>query len=375
MEHCQCDSKLSSALTEHSCCQATWAKPICENTCLQVGDCESAEAKECASACAHDHCVNIREVDLSQTCDSVCFQGDCAKYKTCPPVKVVNFDYICENGEAPLPNGCCWHQDCPALCEDRHFYIMEVAHGEYRNECQCHGCPANVSHQNDQMTTIVMANVKEIGEKTISDICRMVGLDYATQRMLEMMKIRNDKIEEAIEGHSDVWDASLDATVQGIAEEWNRQIYNEAQKAAACRRDVESREDCNVVLGLATTPATTDTSDDSQTIATSNLRSEDRSPAPSSSSGSEKDDKDGPPVVPIIIGCTAVVLCAVAAATLVCVAKGRRSSKGGNNNNAQTAQTTESEDVVVGRPVEGDAEQAAPSGGVVVPPPAEKDQF
>jgi len=223
------------------------------------------------------------------------------------------------------------------------------------------------------MDRLFMEDIKDMGRNTLTDICNYVGLDYPTQTMLEMMKTRNDKISEILEGHTDVYDRALMKKVSDLAEQWNLQILQEGQKAALCKSDTSAREDCAVVLGTAPINVDEPNPGNSESQSPNTPQAQPETQASGGNSGGSSDD--GSSLLPIIVGCSVGVVLCIGIATSVVVVKGR-GGKTAQNYGSGNAPTTETDDVVVGRPVEGDVPTQDSSGGVVAPPPApDKDRM
>eukprot|EP00913_Durusdinium_trenchii_P009214 g8662.t1 len=68
----------------------------------------------------------------------------CHRYKVCPAPKPA-FPYVCDDGGAPSPNGCCsgvFDTDrCPLLCKVQ-FRTTVLSQTGLSAKCTCAGCPA-----------------------------------------------------------------------------------------------------------------------------------------------------------------------------------------------------------------------------------------
>eukprot|EP00929_Paragymnodinium_shiwhaense_P043376 TRINITY_DN22309_c0_g2_i1.p1 TRINITY_DN22309_c0_g2~~TRINITY_DN22309_c0_g2_i1.p1 ORF type:complete len:619 (+),score=162.90 TRINITY_DN22309_c0_g2_i1:115-1971(+) len=368
--YCICDANVSKAAVEHNCCEAAWARDICNDPCRTEDECATPEAQNCAELCQQS-CGLVHPNYLSQECLDNCYAvtAQCNQWKTCKPTEPQQFDYICDDGSAPASNGCCTmpstgRQDCPIMCDLREQY--QLPHGR---ECLCYQCPATMEALNAKMNATIVSNIWSSGQATLIDIARQAGLELGpTQAMQELMRQRNEKLLQMVADHEGPVDQQLEAALNLEAGKWNKVILEEAIRFKACmltRNDPNEEKLCDDAEALAQYDKDKNTPTNSA-----------GAPTPS---GKEDEDEGGVNTLVIVVCLGAVALLAGALGVVLVMYKAQMNKAKRAEAAMQTAMQSGYQpgvqprdgdiNVVVGRPVAGpsdaNAAAAASSGAPV----------
>jgi len=251
--NCLCEADVKAAADQHNCCGASWARDVCQDTCLTEAECSTAEATQCLEDC-RTKCGMVKNEDISQGCVAWCFkisvgEGPCFKYKSCKPMEAVALEYVCGDGVAPQSNGCCklpatgpygnvLVDGCPLLCDDRKLHSMP--HG---SECQCFGCPEDKDAATTKMKRTVLSQLWEQGQADLLDIARNLGLTLGpTSKMQELMAERNVQLEKIIDEHEGDVDQTLQVKLNQEAATWRETIKVEALAFKECEKDKDAAQ-------------------------------------------------------------------------------------------------------------------------------------
>jgi len=327
--HCDCEANLKAAAKLHTCCDSKWGKPICDEQCAAAANinCLSTEATQCMATC-NDVCrtLLVGHTPLSAACQQQCFDSTstCAKYSVCPPAGDVQFDYVCDNGQPPMANGCCGsssNMHCPSQCTHSTGFIWAVF--TTGHECQCLGCPSSLVAAKAKLAAQLTNDMDAHGIQALASISKQVGILGANRKMQELMNTRNAAIQSAFQDHPGNIDDAWNAKAAQIIAEYRALIVAEAE-AFKVRGEVDD------VPGRGGKGAAT------------------------AKKGGEDSDS-----TPIIIGvvCGAVGLC-LCAASLLLYRRGKAANASANAGNV--GPNDGDTNVVMGRPVQsGDTSNTA----------------
>jgi len=226
--HCFCQENLKAAVEQHTCCNSSWGKSICDEQCATADaniDCTSAEATQCAADC-NNVCLSLFTDTVSAECKQQCFDSSstCAKYSVCPPAGDVQFDYVCDDGNPPSANGCCGSsQICPSQCSNEKGFIF--IHGR---ECLCLGCPSSVEAAKAKFSLKLENDMDANGIQALASISKQIGILGANRKMQLLMKQRNAALQEAFKDHTGSVDAAWDQKAAQIIDQYQVLIVAEA---------------------------------------------------------------------------------------------------------------------------------------------------
>jgi len=184
---------------------------------------------------------------VSEFCTQNCLTNgtDCEVYSTCEPLDPISFEYVCEDGSAPMENGCCnipdarnpdqTIQGCPMLCDDRTVYAVPQPNGPRSGlECMCFQCPTNLPDISYKCSQEWLNDLEERGQLLLLDIKRQVGLNDITPTMQLLMSERDAEIAAAIEANNGYCDQGLQEEVLRITNKWEGEITQEAERQLDC---------------------------------------------------------------------------------------------------------------------------------------------
>eukprot|EP00931_Biecheleriopsis_adriatica_P030104 TRINITY_DN17766_c0_g1_i3.p1 TRINITY_DN17766_c0_g1~~TRINITY_DN17766_c0_g1_i3.p1 ORF type:complete len:579 (+),score=124.41 TRINITY_DN17766_c0_g1_i3:69-1805(+) len=233
--YCACRSGLKDSLGTHGCCGADWAAPTCNLTCKSEAQCESDAATKCLTGC-RETCEQLHPTMITEDCIKACFEGPCKEYQTCAPLEPLAYEYSCENGDKPADNGCCpdanayGKQSCPSMCGMRRSYLI---HGQLH--CQCFQCPTKEEEHQKALKDTLSNQVESSGGLLMKDVCSQVTLETCpTSSMQEMLKVRNNEINQMINDHSGMPNANLEQQIRVTASKHNARILLEAHRKQDC---------------------------------------------------------------------------------------------------------------------------------------------
>lgn len=246
VEYCTCQADVGTMAAAAGCCGNAWASDMCTRTCMTPTNCSTAAAVTCTEGCRTD-CTHIHPDYVSPECQNQCLTtgASCEQYSTCAPLDPIGFEYVCEDGNEVRPNGCCMVpdarnptsqvEDCPLLCNDRARYRVPQPGGPYvATECLCYECPTSAAEVAQACTTEFLNDIDERGQMLLLDIQRRVGLPDITPSMQSLMNERNTEIDTAIAANNGNCDDALQADVLVITERWENTITREARVQYDC---------------------------------------------------------------------------------------------------------------------------------------------
>eukprot|EP00929_Paragymnodinium_shiwhaense_P080020 TRINITY_DN41710_c0_g1_i1.p1 TRINITY_DN41710_c0_g1~~TRINITY_DN41710_c0_g1_i1.p1 ORF type:complete len:612 (+),score=77.95 TRINITY_DN41710_c0_g1_i1:73-1908(+) len=213
---CACKSQLAIAAQNAHCCGAGWSQELCSRSCGGI-DCASTEATSCAASCGQ-LCKHSSDT-VSGPCYELCFRpgSQCFAYAECQDQSAAAFDYVCDDGAAPLASGCCvpigGHESdlqCPATCDHSqvHRAVATASPGLYiaqavgNRECTCSGCPATEEEASMKLESLIRDEVHSDGVKLLAAVAHAEGLRWPTQEMQRLMDERNEAIVKDLDGRS-----------------------------------------------------------------------------------------------------------------------------------------------------------------------------
>jgi len=205
-------------------------------------------------------CSKIFREDMLPECQSKCFaQGStCAKYSVCPPVGPFQFEYLCDDGNPPMTNGCCpklvngeQKMGCPSLCDSHSYdvpqYSMAGATFYHGWECQCYGCPDGMTEAKGKLREALTSDTWQNGVATLALISKEVGILGANRRMQELMQERNQLILQKFEALPALPDDAFQQEVNQIIARYDGLIRAEAQRFKDAGEVPEDTSGNNVV--------------------------------------------------------------------------------------------------------------------------------
>eukprot|EP00933_Yihiella_yeosuensis_P029313 TRINITY_DN22974_c0_g1_i1.p1 TRINITY_DN22974_c0_g1~~TRINITY_DN22974_c0_g1_i1.p1 ORF type:complete len:632 (+),score=103.86 TRINITY_DN22974_c0_g1_i1:122-2017(+) len=353
-DHCICKAKVKEAFKTHHCCEAKWAAPICNMTCLTEADCKTTDATTCLKACQKT-CQQLHPKMITTDCTQKCMtkNSSCFKYRTCKPLEPLAYEYKCNDGTSPATNGCCkgigyyknTYHNCPSLCGiKRRYNIYGKLH------CQCFNCPADRAKF---LKEKVLANMMSAGKKAMNDVCRQVPLPGCpTAELQAMAKKRDAELKKAIDDHPGNPNRALEDKMATMSSKWNAMILLKAHEIMDCIKD-----SAKCKTNTKTSKNTSVEVKTSGTTVVVNVESKSQGGSGGKVAGSEDDDDDGNGLIlGVAIGASAVAILALGGMGYMCYNKGqsRKNSDDGLTLGPLGPIDGDS-NVVVGRPVEPDA--------------------
>ncbi|CAK9013915.1 unnamed protein product [Durusdinium trenchii] len=201
---CLCQTNLQQELQKRNCCEDSHsnlsAHGFCQANCSL--DCRSREAIECQTNCTQwCQSGSFTKPDAPE-CTERCMAdaAPCHRYKVCPAPKPA-FPYVCDDGGAPSPNGCCsgvFDTDrCPLLCKVQ-FRTTVLSQTGLSAKCTCAGCPATEPDAKRLMNKTLMEVFERAATKQMMFIVVTRHLNGVNQQMRLLFAQQMEAMEQAI---------------------------------------------------------------------------------------------------------------------------------------------------------------------------------